>query len=65
MTGFEFDRVPSPGTNRAATRPCPTCDGHRLVPADDDEQAYRRCPQCNPAPTSERKPVEVDAWWKQ
>ncbi len=72
MTGFEFDRAPSPATNRSTTNDCKTCDGHRLVPLELDADEYYakfgtevwgRCPECNPAPTSERAPVEGDRWW--
>lgn len=67
MTAFEFDKTPSPGTNRTATpRSCPTCEGNRLVQVGDNEHgAYMRCPDCNAAPTTERAPVAEDAWWKQ
>jgi hypothetical protein len=59
-----FDKPPSAQTNRPTpVTDCPACQGHRLVEVEDD--VYARCPTCNPAPTSERAPVEVDAWWKQ
>ena len=73
MTDFEFDPVPSPGTNRTATTTdCPTCGGDRFVPAHADTpvvadgeggytDAYMRCPSCNVAV---REPIPVDAWWK-
>ena len=69
MTGhFEFDQQRTPRTNQANDRPCPTCDGHRLVEVVEDRdggysfEVYRRCPSCNPAPVTERQPV--DARWK-
>jgi hypothetical protein len=72
MTGhFEFDQQRTHGTNRAATQECATCDGHRLVPAGEEDpdgtgqyvrEVYRRCPSCNPAPVTERQPV--DGRWK-
>jgi hypothetical protein len=65
MSGF-FDPPPSPRTNRAAAvTDCPSCQGHRLVPVDEEETVYRRCERCNPAPATTREPVPVDAWWKQ
>lgn len=72
MSGFDFDRPPSPRTNRAsAPNGCPTCGGDRLVSvgAVDGlgvyEEQYARCPECNPSPVTERPPVEADAWWKE
>lgn len=65
MTGF-FDPEPSPGSNRHAEQTdCPTCQGHRLIEVYSDGvfEAHARCPDCNPAPTSARQPVE-DARWK-
>jgi hypothetical protein len=70
MTGhFEFDQQRTHGTNRAATQECPTCDGHRLVLVGDVEggkfdgvEVYARCPTCNPAPVTERQPVDQARW---
>ena len=64
MTGF-FDDPRTTGTNRHADQTsCPTCEGNRLIQVGDNEHgAYARCPDCNPAPTSERAPVQ-DARWK-
>jgi hypothetical protein len=63
-----FDPPPSAQTNRANDRPCPTCDGHRLVLVEvvhadagfdgTEQEVYRRCPSCNPAPVTERQPVD-------
>lgn len=63
---FEFDQPRSAATNQhAADTHCPTCQGHRLVPIPDpDREVYARCPDCNPAPTKTREPVDVDGWWK-
>jgi hypothetical protein len=69
MGHFEFDQQRTQGTNRAATQDCPTCDGHRLVLEESTPEldaiceVYRRCPTCNPAPVTERKPI-ADARWK-
>ena len=60
MTEFEFDRAPTPGTNRtAAVTDCPTCGGDRFVPVDQHDrdlgyEAYARCPDCNPEPEAKR-----------
>jgi hypothetical protein len=70
---FQFEHPPSAATNRANDRPCPTCDGHRLVPVEFDKKTaeaahqdgfdvYARCPQCNPAPVTERQPVDAARW---
>ena len=59
MADFEFDRAPSPGTNRSvAVTDCPTCGGDRFVQvdeipgsesaADPPHETYARCPNCNP-----------------
>ena len=65
VTEFEFDTRPSPGTNRTgAVTDCPTCNGDRLVPVDEQESAYMPCPDCHPAAKS-RPPVETDSWWKE
>ena len=54
MTSFEFDRAPTPGTNRtAAVTDCPTCGGDRFVRVvereeDEHREVYARCPECNP-----------------
>jgi hypothetical protein len=68
VTGhFEFDQQRTQRTNQANDRPCPTCDGHRLVEVDQSGgdlgyESYMRCPACNPAPVTERP--AVDARWK-
>ena len=69
---FEFDQQRTAGTNRHAEQTaCPTCDGHRLIPmevpgsesaGDPPHEVYGRCPACNPAPVTERQPV--NARWK-
>jgi hypothetical protein len=63
MMGRFFDAPETYGTNRVAAQECETCDGHRLVPLEEDgREVYARCPVCNPAPVTERQPV--DARWK-
>jgi hypothetical protein len=59
----------SAGTNLHNSKPCPTCDGHRLVLVGDVEggkfdgvEVYARCPTCNPAPVTERQPVDQARW---
>lgn len=65
MNGF-FDPAPSTGTNRAATQDCENCHGLRLIDIsgyeEDGREVYARCPVCNPAPTSEREPVDQARW---
>jgi hypothetical protein len=65
---FEFDQQRTQGTNRVSDAPCPTCDGHRLILEEENDEGfaselYVRCPSCNPAPVTERQPV-TDARWK-
>jgi hypothetical protein len=65
MTGhFEFDQQRTHGTNRALAPTDCVCEGHRLVPVEDPDgrEVYARCARCNPAPVTERQPV--DARWK-
>ena len=64
MTEFEFDRAPSPGSNRSsAVTDCDTCGGDRMVEVED--AVYARCSACNAPSTPEREPIPDDAWWKR
>jgi hypothetical protein len=64
MGHFEFDQQRTHGTNRHAEETgCATCEGNRLVQVGDNEHgAYARCPDCNPAPVTERQPVDQARW---
>jgi hypothetical protein len=63
---FAFDEPVTKGANRsAATTDCELCGGDRLIPVPGEQEAYSRCPSCNPDPTAHRPPVEADAWWKE
>jgi hypothetical protein len=63
-SAFEFDPLPSPGTNKSApATDCGRCGGDRFVPVNIPApvvdgrdggytEAYMRCPLCNYTPTS-------------
>jgi hypothetical protein len=62
---FEFDQQRTHGTNRAVDTECPSCDGHGLMLVSVREGGfdnYGRCPVCNPAPVTERQPVDQARW---
>lgn len=65
MSGFDM-HTPSEGTNRhAANNGCRICGGDRLIllsGTEDQHEVYGRCPDCNPAPVSERPSVQGARW---